>query len=161
MLCTSCLRGLAKTAIRPHTAQPIKLTLSAAPRRYPPHIPSPSPVSSKPNLTIPTPHRTLLTRPPLRPSIGPLSPFSTPTPTTIPTNLTATTTSTTHPDLLPKISTHPSLAGIQVRNGPRNTYDPSHFVRKRRHGFLARKRSRTGRAILLRRRAKRRGVLSH
>ncbi len=80
-------------------------------------------------------------------------------------SLSATTslaTTTALPlDLLPKISTHPALAGIQVRNGPRNTYDPSHRVRKRRHGFLARKKSRTGRAILVRRRVKKRSTLSH
>ncbi|MCJ1340475.1 hypothetical protein MMC09_005771 [Bachmanniomyces sp. S44760] len=64
-------------------------------------------------------------------------------------------------DLMPKISTHPALASAQVRNGPRNTYDPSHRVRKRRAGFLARVKSRTGRAILKRRRLKRRSTLSH
>lgn len=116
-----------------------------------------------PNLTPPSPHRTLLTRHPLRPSLNILPRFSPPA-TTTSSSLpfpTPTTASTTQIDLLPKISTHPSLAGIQVRNGPRNTYDPSHLVRKRRHGFLARKKSRTGRAILVRRRAKRRGTLSH
>ena len=64
-------------------------------------------------------------------------------------------------DILPKISSHPALAGIQVRNGPRNTFDPSHLVRKRRAGFLARKRSRAGRNILMRRRLKKRSTLSH
>lgn len=64
-------------------------------------------------------------------------------------------------DLLPKISVHPALAGIQVRNGPRDTYDPSHRVRKRRHGFLSRLRTRNGRKLLKRRRAKGRTSLSH
>lgn len=64
-------------------------------------------------------------------------------------------------DLLPKISSHPALGAIQVRCGPRNTFNPSHFVRKRRHGFLSRIRTRTGRATLQRRRAKKRSTLSH
>ncbi|KAF8422911.1 ribosomal protein L34-domain-containing protein [Tirmania nivea] len=64
-------------------------------------------------------------------------------------------------DLLPRISASPALRFLQLRNGPRDTFDPSHFVRKRRFGFLARLRSRTGRAILKRRRAKGRKSLSH
>ncbi len=64
-------------------------------------------------------------------------------------------------DLLPKISFHPSLASIQVRNGPRDTFNPSHRVRKRRHGFLSRLRTRTGRMMLKRRRLKGRSTLSH
>ncbi|KAI9660870.1 MAG: hypothetical protein M1829_006435 [Trizodia sp. TS-e1964] len=65
------------------------------------------------------------------------------------------------PTTQPKISSHPALQGTQVRTAKRNTFRPSHFVRKRRHGFLARKRSRTGRAILTRRRLKGRTTLSH
>jgi len=42
----------------------------------------------------------------------------------------------------------------------RNTYNPSRRVQKRRHGFLARLRSRGGRKILMRRRAKGRRWLS-
>lgn len=64
-------------------------------------------------------------------------------------------------DLLPKISTHPSLASLQLRNGPRDTYNPSHRVRKRRHGFLSRLRTRKGRMTLNRRKSKRRSTLSH
>ncbi|MCJ1245161.1 hypothetical protein MMC30_002362 [Trapelia coarctata] len=64
-------------------------------------------------------------------------------------------------DIQTKISTHPALAGTQVRSGPRNTFDPSHRVRKRRAGFLARKRTRTGRSLLTRRKTKRRSTLSH
>src|SRR5689334_10732013 len=41
-------------------------------------------------------------------------------------------------DILPKVSSHPALQGIQVRNGPRDTYKPTNLVRKRRHGFLSR-----------------------
>lgn len=65
------------------------------------------------------------------------------------------------PDVLPKVSSHPALQGIQVRNGPRDTYKPTNLVRKRRHGFLSRIRTRKGRAILKRRKAKGRGTLSH
>ncbi|KAF2842771.1 hypothetical protein M501DRAFT_993534 [Patellaria atrata CBS 101060] len=90
-------------------------------------------------------------RPHLAPSTPPAAPVASKIPNPIVTPL----------DLLPKISSHPSLAGIQVRNGPRATYDPSHRVRKRRHGFLARLRSRTGRKILKRRRARGRICLSH
>lgn len=64
-------------------------------------------------------------------------------------------------DLLPKISTHPALGTTQVRCGPRDTFSPSHFVRKRRHGFLSRVRTRKGRATLQRRRSKKRSTLSH
>ena len=102
--------------------------------------------------------RALTTRTPTRPSL-PLPHSSTFTPIT--QGVFDTNTSTQTLDLLPKISAHPALAGIQVRNGPRDTYDPSHRVRKRRHGFLARLRSRTGRKILKRRKAKGRSTLSH
>lgn len=44
---------------------------------------------------------------------------------------------------------------------PRDTYNPSHRVRKRRHGFLSRVKTRKGRAILTRRRLKGRQSLSH
>ncbi|KAI6708383.1 hypothetical protein JHW43_009099, partial [Diplocarpon mali] len=64
-------------------------------------------------------------------------------------------------DLLPNISTHPSVGAMQIRCGPRRTFDPSHFVRKRRHGFLSRIRTRKGRALLKRRKAKGRTTLSH
>ncbi|KAH8598112.1 hypothetical protein B0O99DRAFT_567423 [Bisporella sp. PMI_857] len=64
-------------------------------------------------------------------------------------------------DLLPKISSHPALEGIQIRCGPRDTFNPSHFVRKRRHGFLSRIRTRKGRATLQRRKNKKRSTLSH
>ncbi|ETW82927.1 hypothetical protein HETIRDRAFT_28844, partial [Heterobasidion irregulare TC 32-1] len=50
----------------------------------------------------------------------------------------------------------------QVRFRARgNEYQPSQRVRKRRHGFLARKRSVGGRKILARRREKGRLYLTH
>ncbi|KAL3428309.1 50S ribosomal protein L34 [Phlyctema vagabunda] len=64
-------------------------------------------------------------------------------------------------DLMPKLSTHPALGATQIRCGPRDTFSPSHFVRKRRHGFLSRLRTRKGRNTLARRRAKKRSTLSH
>lgn len=55
----------------------------------------------------------------------------------------------------------PPISLGQIRGAKRDTYNPSHVVRKRRHGFLARVKSRTGRRILKRRRAKGRNTLSH
>ncbi|KFH41680.1 hypothetical protein ACRE_076020 [Hapsidospora chrysogenum ATCC 11550] len=58
-------------------------------------------------------------------------------------------------DLVPTaaITRHPALQAI--RCGPRNTMNgATRMVQKRRSGFLVRKRSRTGRKILLRRRMK-------
>ncbi|KAM3414908.1 hypothetical protein BST61_g10050 [Cercospora zeina] len=58
----------------------------------------------------------------------------------------------------------PSLTGLsisQVRGAKRNTYNPSHVVRKRRHGYLSRVKTRTGMMIIKRRRAKKRTTLSH
>ncbi|KAF8443634.1 ribosomal protein L34-domain-containing protein [Terfezia claveryi] len=82
-------------------------------------------------------------------------------PTPIPISSPTTISPSESLDLLPRISSSPALRFLQLRNGPRNTFDPSHFVRKRRFGFLARLRTRTGRAILKRRRAKGRKSLSH
>lgn len=54
------------------------------------------------------------------------------------------------------------VAAQQVRWASRGTeYQPSQRVRKRRHGFLARKKSVTGQKILIRRRAKGRKFLTH
>jgi large subunit ribosomal protein L34 len=64
-------------------------------------------------------------------------------------------------DLATKISAHPALGSIQIRCGPRDTYNPSHLVRKRRHGFLSRIRTKKGRKLLMRRLKKGRWNLSH
>ena len=56
---------------------------------------------------------------------------------------------------------HPAARAMQVRYVARDTFNPSHRVRKRRHGFLARNRSKAGRRILTRRRLKGRNTLSH
>ncbi|KAI0058058.1 hypothetical protein BV25DRAFT_1830413, partial [Artomyces pyxidatus] len=65
--------------------------------------------------------------------------------------------------LLPRFAPLPSTsAPQQVRHASRgNEYQPSQRVRKRKHGFLARKRSIGGRKILERRKAKGRRYLSH
>lgn len=92
----------------------------------------------------------------LRPS---LSTFTSSPGLAVPTSTTSIITATA--TIAPRISLHPALRSLQVRNGPRNTFDPSHRVRKRRAGFLARKRTRGGRAVLKRRMLKGRKSLSH
>ncbi|KOS16974.1 50S ribosomal protein L34 [Escovopsis weberi] len=61
-------------------------------------------------------------------------------------------------DLVPAaaVSAHPALAGAtQIRFGPRNTMQGhTRLVQKRRHGWLKRMRSKTGRRILERRKLK-------
>ncbi|KKA27854.1 hypothetical protein TD95_003252 [Thielaviopsis punctulata] len=67
------------------------------------------------------------------------------------------TTTTMIADVVPSeaISAAPGLGMSQIRCGPRNTLNSnSRLKRKRRIGFLARKRSQTGRKILERRLAK-------
>ncbi|KAF8608847.1 hypothetical protein BDV93DRAFT_210547 [Ceratobasidium sp. AG-I] len=49
----------------------------------------------------------------------------------------------------------------QARHSHGDEYQPSQRVRKRRHGFLARLRSRSGRKVLARRRFKGRRSLTH
>ncbi|KAJ6262461.1 54S ribosomal protein L34 [Drechslerella dactyloides] len=71
--------------------------------------------------------------------------------------LPAPPTSST-PTLFPRTSAGTTL---QVRGHRRKTYNPSHRVRKRRFGFLARMRSKTGRQVLKKRRLKGRKMLTH
>jgi large subunit ribosomal protein L34 len=73
----------------------------------------------------------------------------------------AATSSSETLDLVGKISAHPGFAGVQIRCGPRDTYNPSHIVRKRRHGFLSRLRTKKGRKLLMRRLTRGRWNLSH
>jgi large subunit ribosomal protein L34 len=83
------------------------------------------------------------------PSLAPLLPFARPT-----LLRTLPLLSTTTPTLSPVV--------IQARHRARGTeYQPSQRKRKRKHGFLARKRSVGGRKILERRREKGRRHLSH
>ncbi|KAG9244963.1 60S ribosomal protein-like protein L34 [Calycina marina] len=100
-------------------------------------------------------NRTFTTITPLRPAI-----FASAFKPTLPT-ATISGSSGEVLDLVPKISTHPALGTLQIRCGPRRTFDPSHFVRKRRHGFLSRIRTRKGRNTLQRRKSKGRSTLSH
>ncbi|TVY39863.1 50S ribosomal protein [Lachnellula occidentalis] len=141
MLCLRCSRGLNAFS---------KLTTASASRTA--HLITPLSTASK---------RAFTSLPSLRPTIMPSSlSFSLrPNPTTI-TATSATTNLEAGAAILP-VSTHPSMNSTQIRCAGRNTFNPSHFVRKRRHGFLARLKSRTGRMMLKRRRAKKRSTLSH
>ncbi|SPN97243.1 related to ribosomal protein L34, mitochondrial [Cephalotrichum gorgonifer] len=102
--------------------------------------------------------RTFTSLPTLRPTtMLPTAAFSRPTAFAPPTTVTAL-------DLVPQtaISAHPAFLAAQVRCGPRNNMNGnSRLKRKRKHGFLARNRSKTGRMMLLRRREKGRCRLSN
>ncbi|EPS36416.1 hypothetical protein H072_10058 [Dactylellina haptotyla CBS 200.50] len=64
--------------------------------------------------------------------------------------------------ITPCSSSSSSLLSLtQARGHRRKTYNPSHLVRKRRFGFLARLRSKTGRNILKRRKETGRKHLTH
>jgi len=134
MICRSCIRTLAKRPVMAANANKSQPTSSL--------------LHQARLISLLTPRRPQLTLSSILPSpIGGSS------------QLSATSSETL--DLLPKISASPILASIQVRCGPRDTYNMTHFVRKRRHGFLSRIRTRKGRALLARRRAKGRKNLSH
>ncbi|KAF8170169.1 ribosomal protein L34-domain-containing protein [Mycena galopus ATCC 62051] len=104
----------------------------------------------------------LLAHPPrLAPAIGPR-------PCLIGTALQNTPLRLSRPQFLPLFAPSigapsPVLASLQQLRYAKmgHEYQPSQRVRKRRHGFLARKRSAGGRKILARRRAKGRKYLTH
>lgn len=167
MLSLRSSRGVT-AALKPIiTARAVKSAAPQASRSaYPPllpvHFSSRNKIQS--SVTLLTPPRSFSMLTPLRPSLRPTSTGFAPRAASLDTTTTTAATTSSGSeilDLLPKISTHPSLAGIQVRCGPRNTFSPSHFVRKRRHGFLSRVRTRKGRATLQRRKSKNRSTLSH
>ncbi|KAL2835729.1 ribosomal protein L34-domain-containing protein [Aspergillus pseudoustus] len=99
--------------------------------------------------------------------VRPFSFASASTSTTRPTIAHALTqpTSTASLSVLSQLSTYAaqqtrSFSASASLGGKRDTYNPSRRVQKRRHGFLARVKTRTGRAIIARRRAKGRKNLS-
>ncbi|TGZ85152.1 hypothetical protein EX30DRAFT_314088 [Ascodesmis nigricans] len=97
---------------------------------------------------------------PLRPTVLPRTPLTNPVtpPSSAPQNAIEAATET----LMPRISESPVLRTLQVRCGPRQNFNAiTHIIRKRRHGFLSRIRTRKGRNILKRRQAKKRTNLSH
>ncbi|CAK7230823.1 hypothetical protein SBRCBS47491_007718 [Sporothrix bragantina] len=110
--------------------------------------------------------------PRLRPTMGPSMAVFRPAvaPSTVSTTMTSTTTASREAiaataDLvaLPSISRHPALSGFasQIRCGPRPTMaGATRLVQKRRHGFLSRVRTKSGRKLLARRRLKGRKRLS-
>jgi len=165
MLCLRCSRGLGAISLLSNAArQAPSSATKASSKRYilsqsilklavPYHLIRPT--TSR--LTALRTFTSLLSR---RPTIPPQSATFRPS-TAFLTPSTYTTSTGEILDLLPKISSHPTLGSIQIRCGPRNTFSPSHFVRKRRHGFLSRIRTRKGRMTLARRRAKKRSTLSH
>ncbi|EON65038.1 hypothetical protein W97_04273 [Coniosporium apollinis CBS 100218] len=144
MQCLRCLRSFARLSPQTPTA-----LLRAAPKLQV------SPARQTRNLSLLSPRRPILSNQPA------LAPSPSPSPATSALQPSPVSSSSGLLDILPRISTHPALASQQVRCGPRDTYNPSHLVRKRRHGFLARVRTRTGRNILKRRRAKGRKSLTH
>lgn len=104
-----------------------------------------------------------------RPAAGLLAPTSAFTPSTATTTTGAADgiIGSEVADVVPRtaITSHPALAGAgsQIRCGPRrymNMNRPSRLIRMRRHGFLSRIRTKTGRKMLQRRKTKGRQQLS-
>ncbi|KAJ7209509.1 ribosomal protein L34-domain-containing protein [Mycena pura] len=111
---------------------------------------------------IPRPLLQLLTHPPRLPSIFALRPSFTSI------ALQNTPLRLSRPQFLPLFvpsvwTVSPVLASLQQLRYAKlgHEYQPSQRVRKRRHGFLSRKKSAAGKNILARRRAKGRKYLSH
>jgi large subunit ribosomal protein L34 len=142
-------------------ARPV-LTRTSLPIRY---VQSPrlnssnSPHHEETTLTNGNLCSTFTTLSPLRPSLS-SSAIGRPNAITsfTPTTASNAETATTPADVVPRgaISAHPALGGAsQMRCGPRNTMNgATRLVQKRRHGWLVRMRSRTGRKILQRRKLK-------
>ncbi|KAK2029700.1 ribosomal protein L34 [Colletotrichum somersetense] len=90
--------------------------------------------------------------PSLRPSITPLTAaFRRPTTTPF------TPSTSDAADVVPTsaITEHPAMGAMQLRCGPRNTMNRNtRLIQKRRHGFLSRMKTKDGRKIVARRRAK-------
>ncbi|KAF5018138.1 hypothetical protein F66182_9901 [Fusarium sp. NRRL 66182] len=100
-----------------------------------------------------SPTRTFTTLVPLRPCLTPMSGAI--RRTALPSSFAPSAAASA--DIVPAsaISAHPALGDMQIRCGPRNTMNGhTRLVQKRRHGFLVRTRSRTGRKILHRRKLK-------
>ncbi|KEY67827.1 hypothetical protein S7711_04965 [Stachybotrys chartarum IBT 7711] len=108
------------------------------------------PVLARPLVRTP---RTFTTLSPLRPTLtAPTAAFRPNTTSFVPASAAAA-------DVVPAgaITSHPALAGgaAQLRCGPRNTMNGhTRLIQKRRSGFLARVRSKSGRRVLLSRRTK-------
>ncbi|KAL0943660.1 mitochondrial 54S ribosomal protein bL34m [Colletotrichum truncatum] len=96
--------------------------------------------------------RTFCSLPSLRPSTTPLtSAFRRPTATPF------TPSTANAADVVPQsaISEHPAMGAMQLRCGPRNTMNRNtRLIQKRRHGFISRMKTKDGRKIIARRRAK-------
>ncbi|KAF9881092.1 ribosomal protein l34 [Colletotrichum karsti] len=103
--------------------------------------------------------RTFSSLPSLRPSITPLtSAFRRPTATPF------TPSTANAADVVPSsaVTEHPAMAAMQLCFGPRNTMNRNtRLVQKRRLGFLSRMKTKDGRKIIARRKAKGRRRLGH
>ncbi|KAK6529045.1 hypothetical protein TWF694_004265 [Orbilia ellipsospora] len=80
---------------------------------------------------------------------------------TIPRPTLSITSTSPFPSIISPSQSSSILPLTQTRGHRRKTYNPSHIVRKRRFGFLARLRSKTGKNIIKRRKEKGRKALTH
>ncbi|EGR49339.1 uncharacterized protein TRIREDRAFT_73231 [Trichoderma reesei QM6a] len=105
----------------------------------------------------PLSQRTYTCLSPLRPTLSSTFRPTTATSSSFTPSPTTTSSSEASADVVPAtaVSAHPALQGMQLRFGPRNTMNGhTRLVQKRRHGWLKRTRSKTGRRILQRRKLK-------